>query len=87
MKLPLRRNLDEASKVCGIESQVIIHFIEEEWVQPIDLEMKMLDEEDISRILLISDLQKKFGVNDEAIPVILHLVDQLNYIIHNKQEH
>mgnify|MGYP005689361383 CR=1 FL=1 len=85
MKLPLRRNLDDVSKICGLETDTIIHFIQEEWVSPIDIELKMLDEEDICRILLIHDLQEKFGVNDEAIPIILHLVDQLNYIIHNSE--
>lgn len=83
MKLPLRRPLDEISEISGIPTQLIIHFIEEEWISPIDNELKMLDEEDICRILLIHDLQEKFGVNDEAVPVILHLVDQLNFIIHN----
>lgn len=83
MKLPLRRPLDEVSVISGIPSTVIVHFIEEEWINPIDRELKMLDEEDVCRILLINDLQEKFGVNDEAVPVILHLVDQLNFIIHN----
>ena len=41
----------------------------------------MFDEEDVCRILLIHDLKDKFGVNDEAVPVILHLVDQLNFIV------
>ena len=81
MKLPLRRPLDEISKMCGIPIQLISHFIDEEWINPIDHELKMLDEEDICRILLIDDLQKNFGVNDEAVPVILHLVDQLNFIL------
>ncbi|MEA9357415.1 MerR family transcriptional regulator [Bacteriovorax sp. PP10] len=83
MKLPLRRPLDEVSEISGIPSTVIVHFIEEEWVNPIDQELRMLDEEDVCRILLIHDLQEKFGVNDEAVPVILHLVDQLNFIIDN----
>jgi chaperone modulatory protein CbpM len=83
MKLPLRRPLDEISEICGIPSTIIVHFIEEEWVSPIDQELKMLDEEDVCRILLINDLKERFGVNDEAVPVILHLVDQLNFIIHN----
>lgn len=83
MKLPLRRPLDEISMMCDIPTEVIIHFIEEEWVNPIDSELKMLDEEDVCRILLIQDLKDKFGVNDEAVPVILHLVDQINFIISN----
>lgn len=85
MKLPLRRPLEEISKIFGIPTPLIVHFIEEEWIGPIDNELKMLDEEDVCRILLIHDLQEKFGVNDEAVPVILHLVDQLNFIIYNSK--
>ena len=81
MKLPLRRPLNEVSIICNIPSEIIIHFIEEEWVNPIDTELRLFDEEDVCRILLIHDLQDKFGVNDEAVPVILHLVDQLNFIV------
>lgn len=86
MKLPLRRPLSEVSIIFNIPSEVIIHFIDEEWITPIDNELKMLDEEDICRILLIHDLKDKFGVNDEAVPVILHLVDQLNFIVHDPNE-
>lgn len=82
MKLPLRRPLGEVAEICNIPSEVIIHFIQEEWLSPIDVELNMLDEEDVCRLLLIHDLKDKFGVNDEAVPVILHLVDQLNFIIH-----
>jgi hypothetical protein len=85
MKLPLRRKIDEVSAICGVSDQVIIRYIEEEWVHPIDTELHMLDEEDVSRIILIQDLREKFGVNDEAIPVILHLIDQLNFIIHHAE--
>ena len=85
MKLPLRRPIDEVAQQCSIEAEVILHFIQEEWLIPIDAELKMLDEEDVCRLLLIHDLRDKFGVNDEAVPVILHLVDQLNFIIRNQQ--
>lgn len=87
MKLPLRRNINEVSEICGVRSELILHFIKEEWINPIDQDLHMLDEEDICRVLLIQDLQKNFGVNEEAIPIILHLVDQLNYIIHNTEGH
>ncbi|MBC7711897.1 MAG: hypothetical protein H7177_01060 [Rhizobacter sp.] len=81
MKLPLRRKLEEVSLICGVADDVIVQFIQEEWIHPIDSETGMLDEEDVRRILLITDLREKFGVNDESVPVILHLVDQLNFII------
>ncbi|MBC7427736.1 MAG: hypothetical protein H7336_03930 [Bacteriovorax sp.] len=85
MKLPLRRKLEDVSQIFGIADEIIIQFIQEEWVHPIDAEFRMLDEEDVSRILLIHDLRERFGVNDEAVPVILHLIDQLNFIIDNAE--
>lgn len=83
MKLPRRRALHEVSDYCGVSTTTIVRFIEEEWITPIDHESHMLDEEDVCRILLIQDLQEKFGVNDEGIPLILHLVDQINFIMKN----
>lgn len=86
MKLPLRKPIDEVSQLCGIDTSVIIHFIDEEWLTPIDRETIMLDEEDVCRILLIHDLRERFGVNEEGIPIILHLVDQLSLIVHNSKQ-
>ena len=39
---------------------------------------KRVDEEDLARICLIKQIQEEFGVNDESIPIILHLIDQVN---------
>ncbi|MBY0415456.1 MAG: chaperone modulator CbpM [Bdellovibrionales bacterium] len=83
MKITIRRPIQEVSSICGIEISIINQFIDEEWVNPIDKELVTFDEEDVCRILLIYDLREKFGVNDESVPVILHLIDQLNFIIHN----
>ena len=30
--------------------------------------------------LAVNAIQQEFGVNDEAVPIILHLIDQLNRI-------
>lgn len=80
MKQPIRRGLDEVAVCCGIPSEVIISFIELEWVEPIDMEHYIFDEEDVARINLIHELQEQMGVNAEAVPIILHLIDQLNLI-------
>ena len=78
MSLSLRRKLEEASEFCQVPADVIIQFIEEHWIIPVDAEHKVLDEEDVARVRLIWELKEEFGVNDEAVPLILHLVDQLN---------
>jgi chaperone modulatory protein CbpM len=78
MSLSLRRKLEEASELCRVPQEIIIHFIEERWISPVDVEHRMLDEEDVARVQLIWELKQEFGVNDEAVPLILHLIDQLN---------
>lgn len=71
----------EAASTCGINENEIRQFIEEKWIVPYDSTHLFLDEEDIERIKLISELQA-MGVNDESVPIILHLIDQLNLIHH-----
>jgi len=70
--------LQEVSEFCGVPSEIIIRFIQEEWIQPADHQTMMLDEEDIARIDLIWELTERLGVNEEGVPIILHLIDQLN---------
>ena len=74
-----RKQLEDASKICGVPCEIITRFIEEEWILPVDqTETPFLDSEDMARIKLIWELTNDFGVNDEAMPIILHLLDQLN---------
>jgi len=70
--------LNEVAKFFGVEQVIVVEMIQHEWVRP--AEERALDEEDVARIQLILDLRHQFGANDEAIPVILHLVDQLYYL-------
>lgn len=76
--MKMRRHLEEVCIQCGTSKELVLHFIEEEWLHPIDREHIIFDDEDIARIKLIVELIDDFGVNDEAVPIILHLIDQLN---------
>lgn len=49
-------------------------------MQPTDPINLLLDEEDLARIMLIKELQENLGVNDEGVPIILYLVDQLHHL-------
>jgi chaperone modulatory protein CbpM len=62
-----------------IEETFLYECIQREWIIPIDTENNILDSEDLARILLIKDLKVDFGVNDESVPIILHLIDQLHW--------
>ena len=71
------------SEVCerlGVEQEFVVHCIREHWIAPASPGTTELDEEDLSRLALIRELQRDFGVNEDAIPVILHLLDQLYHL-------
>lgn len=78
---------EQVCRFCAIEEKLLVRFVAEEWVLPRERDALQFDEEDLARILLIQELRMDFGVNDEAIPVILHLIDQLNAILVNEKIH
>ena len=71
-------NITDINLNYKISETFIIACIESRWILPCDCENNLLDEEDIARLLLIRDLKEEFGVNDESIPIILHLIDQIH---------
>jgi hypothetical protein len=75
-----RHRLDEVAESSGVSPEIIVRFISFHWVVPADPDQQELDEEDIARIRLIMQLQREFGVNDASMPIILHLIDQLNWL-------
>lgn len=78
MTLHFRFQLEEAAQKSGVAQDVILLFVSRAWIRPLDVAQQVFDEEDVARIQLIWDLQSQMGVNDESVPVIMHLVDQLN---------
>ena len=75
-----RYALTEVSEIWGFEHSYVVHCIRSHWVVPAEPSEIQLDEEDIARLKLIQELQQDLGVNDESMPIILHLLDQLNFI-------
>lgn len=70
--------MEEVCRFYHLEEDLIIRFVNEEWIYPKERDQLGFDEEDLARIHLIQELREDFGVNDEAVPIILHLIDQLN---------
>lgn len=75
----------EAAELVRVEENFIVHCVEAEWIQPADPERQEFDETDVARLRLILELKEVFGVNEESIPLILHLMDQLHSIYHRLQ--
>jgi chaperone modulatory protein CbpM len=78
MTLQFRFRLEEAAQKSGVAPAEILVFISRTWIKPLDPALQVFDEEDVARIQLIHELQDSMGVNDDAVPVIMHLIDQLN---------
>ena len=54
-------------------------WIEAEWLMPLaNGKTFQFSDADLARARLIQDLKTDFGVNDEGIAIILHLLDQLH---------
>jgi chaperone modulatory protein CbpM len=71
---------DQTCDQLSIKKELLTQCIEHHWIEPATPEADRFDEEDLARIQLIRELKEDFGVNDESIPIILHLLDQLYYL-------
>jgi len=72
-------NRQEFLDRAGIQVEVLEWWIEQQWVIPERTHEGMdFSERDVARACFIQDLKNDFGVNDEGIDVVLHLVDQLH---------
>jgi chaperone modulatory protein CbpM len=64
--------------VAGLHEAELRQWIEQDWVRPGGTPAAPLFQEiDVARVRLILDLRQDLAVNDEAMPVVLSLVDQL----------
>jgi chaperone modulatory protein CbpM len=64
---------------AGLQVQTLEFWLDQEWLIPDQTSAEMtFSDTDVARARLIRDLKGDFGVNDEGVDVILHLVDQLH---------
>jgi chaperone modulatory protein CbpM len=62
-----------------LDTPTLNAWIEAEWLAPVTGQKTLLfSEADLARARLIQDLRLDFGVNDEGIAIVLHLLDQLH---------
>jgi chaperone modulatory protein CbpM len=72
-------DLEEFLSASGIELERLEQWVERTWIVPAQAAPRIgLSEADAARAIFIRDLQVDFGVNDEGVHVVLHLVDQLH---------
>ena len=62
-----------------LDTPTLNAWIEAEWLLPLASgKTFQFSDADLARARLIQDLKIDFGVNDEGIAIILHLLDQLH---------
>jgi chaperone modulatory protein CbpM len=72
-------NKQEFLTRAGLQVQTLEFWLEQQWLIPDETAAEMnFSDMDVARAHLIRDLKSDFGVNDEGVDVILHLVDQLH---------
>jgi chaperone modulatory protein CbpM len=63
----------------GIQVQTLEFWLEQEWIIPEETAAGVnFSDRDVARARLIQDLKNDFGVNEEGVDVILHLLDQIH---------
>lgn len=76
--MPEYISVQEITRIYDVSGTFILDCLKKQWIEPLDTEAGTLAQEDIARLLLIRDLIEDMGVNDESVPVILNLIDQIH---------
>ena len=62
-----------------LDTPTLDAWVEAEWLVPVSSGKTFhFSDADLARVRLIRDLKVDFGVNDEGIAIVLHLLDQLH---------
>lgn len=66
------------AQLSGLQRQDLERWISNDWVRPDRLsDNSMFKEIDVARVRLIQELRDELQVNEEALPIVLSLLDQL----------
>lgn len=69
---------DELVVTLNIGASELTAWIEQHWVLPVEVDGALVfDDTDVARVKLIAELRNDLGVNEDAIPVVLRLLDQV----------
>jgi chaperone modulatory protein CbpM len=72
-------NKQEFLTSAGLQMQTLEVWLEQQWLIPDETAAGMnFSDMDLARARLIQELKTDFGVNDEGVDVILHLLDQFH---------
>lgn len=73
------RRLEDVAGLCGVAPAELAIWVEQHWLLPLaDEEGLSFSDTDLARARLIVDLRETMGVDTEAVPVVLSLLDQVH---------
>jgi chaperone modulatory protein CbpM len=65
-------------RVRGLDRRELVHWVENRWVLPEQRgDTWLFHEVDVARVELIWEIRHEFAIDDEAVPVVLDLLDQV----------
>lgn len=71
-------SIEEVVRETQVNRQVLTDWIDRKWVRPVEREGRFLfDEADQARVRLIAELRIDLEVQEDALPMILGLLDQV----------
>jgi len=74
----MAQTLAEVVQTTEIREADIVAWVEQHWVLPVEEDGQwMFDDADVARVSLIRELRDDLDVNDDAMPVVLKLLDQV----------
>ena len=73
---------DLARRFAGLERAELARWVERRWIVPerqgeAGVETLVFREVDVARVELILDLRREFAIDEEALPLVLGLLDQV----------
>ncbi len=76
-------DIETVCRLCGLEARELEHWIVEQWVLPERAGAGyVFHEVDVARVRLIVEMKRDLALDEEAIPVVLRLLDQVYALRH-----
>jgi chaperone modulatory protein CbpM len=69
-----RYRIEEVAARIGVGAETLALYVRRSWITPFG----EFDDEDLARARLVHELIDELGVNEEAVPIILRLLDQIH---------
>jgi chaperone modulatory protein CbpM len=65
-------------RLAGVDRRELVHWVENRWVLPErQQDTWIFHEVDVARVELILEIRKEFGIDDDALALVLGLLDQV----------